>query len=235
MIVSVQPKILLIPLLGLFAALSARPAGADTLYLQSGATVQGQIQSFDGQRYRVLLEGEVVTYQAEEVRAFSIERSQQAGLSSEAVNLILRKLDTLDYKMDSFSQQYQTTTDQVQQRIYDLNPISLVRVLSQRGQFDREGNYVVRGRLLNESNEVVRYFRLRATLLDPNEEVLDTLDVQPMNKTIGPGATIPFQITFAKAPQNIGRVEIVPYLATRTSDQDIGGYQQLNPVERYRQ
>ena len=107
-------------------------------------------------------------------------------------------------------------------------------MLLQSGQFDRNGNYVVRGRLLNESNEVVRYFRLRATLLDPNEEVLDTVDIQPSNKTIGPGATIPFRVSFANAPQNIGRVEIVPYLATRTSDQDIGGYQQLNPVERYR-
>lgn len=232
---NIQPKVSHILLLGLVVAGSALPAGADTLYLQSGASVQGQIQSFDGQQYRVLLDDEVVLYRAEEVRAFAIERGQPSGLNPEVVNLILRKLDTLDYKLDSFSQQYQTTAEQMQQKIFDLNPISLVRVLSQSGTFDRQGNYVVRGRLLNESNDVVRYFRLRATLLDPNEEVLDSVDVQPTNRTIGPGATIPFQITFPNAPQNIGRVEIVPYLDTRSSEQDIGGYQQMNPVERYRQ
>jgi len=232
--VSLQARITRILLLGLGIVWSALPAAADTLYLQSGATVRGQIQSFDGQRYRVLLEGEIVTYEAQEVRGFTIERSEPSGLNPEVVNLILRKLDTLDYKLDSFSQQYQTTAEQMQQKIFDLNPISLVRVHSQSGSFDRQGNYVVMGRLLNESNEVVRNFRLRGILLDPNEEVLDTVDVQPMNRTIGPGATIPYRITFPNAPRNIGRVEIVPYLDTRSSEYDIGDYQQLHPVERYR-
>ncbi len=232
---SISLKVFRVFLVGLLAGLGVLcPAGADTLYLQSGATVQGQIQNFDGQRYRVLLEGEVVTYQAAEVRAFSIDRSQGAAQDAETLNLILKKLEALDYKLDGFNQQYQTTTDEMQQKIFDLNPISLVQVLSQDGRFDRNGNYVVRGRLLNNSNEVIRDFRLRATLLDPDEVPLQTLDVKPLNKTIGPGATIPYEVVFPGAPRNIGRVEIVPYLATRTSDEDIGDYQLRNPVQRYR-
>lgn len=233
--ISIRWRIQLVALAAGLVALGGLPAASDTLYLQSGATVQGQVQSFDGQWYRVLLEGELVTYRAEEVRAFSIDRTAaQDNQNTETLSLILQKLDTLDYKLNSFSQQYESTADQMQQKIFDLNPISLVRVLSQDGQFDRKGNYIVRGRLLNESNEVVRYFRLRATLLDPNGVALDTLDVTPMNKTIGPGATIPYDVVFPGAPKNIGSVEIVPYLSTRSSDEDIGDYQQRSPVQRYR-
>jgi len=233
--VTIHPKVLLGILAAVATSLGQLAACADTLYLQSGATVQGFIQSFDGQRYRVLLDGEMVTYEAAEVRAFSIERPETTGQDSEAIRLILRKLDTLDSKLDSFSQEYQSTTREIQQKVFDLNPISLVRVLSQRGRFNRDGSYVVTGRLLNDSNEVVRHFRLRATLLDPNEVALNTVDVTPRNRTIGPGATVPFQVDFPNAPRDIGGVEIVPYLATRSTDEDVGDYQQRNPVQRYRQ
>ncbi len=208
---------------------------ADTIYLQSGATVRGQILSFDGQRYRVQLEGETVTYEAAEIRGFAIERTATPQESPQQWDQVIRRLDAIDYKLNNFTQSYQTDTARIQQRVFDLNPVSQVRILSQEGRQEKDGSYLVRGRLVNESNQWVRSFRLRATLYDASGNALSTVEGETLSGEIGPGATKSFSVSFPKTPANIGRVEVVPYLPTRPSEQDIGGYQQQNPgVQRLR-
>lgn len=214
-------------------ALCQSVAFADLIYLQSGAAVRGQILGFDGQRYRVMLEGEQVTYEANEIRSFAIDRTQ-TDQGTMQLELIMRRLDVIDSKLDGFKQTYHTTAAEMQQRIFDLNPISQVRVQSQDGTMRRDGRYQVRGRLVNESNQWVRNFRLRGNLYDDRGNLVSTVDTQTLAGDIGPGASRPYEVLFENPPRNVGRVEIIPYLPTRTSDEDIGGYQMQSPAVRYR-
>jgi hypothetical protein len=219
------------------------PSGADTIFLQSGASVRGQIIGFDGSQYRVVIEGETFNYDAEEIRGFNIDRDpaassetpQQQQQQQQNLQPIYQQLSLINAKLDNFMEQYQSSASEMQQKLYSLNPISQVRVLEQDGAFDRDGTYKVTGRLINESNEFVRYYNIQATLYDTNGNEVQTKQVTPRVPNIGPGATARFEVTFQNPPGQVGSVEVVPYLSTRSSDQDIGGYQMQSPaVNRYR-
>lgn len=206
-------------------------APADTLYLQSGASVPGQILSFDGQRYRVQVEGEMFTYNASEVRGFTIERAAQKDDAS--LQPVLQKLDEISYKLDAFRGDYQQKTSDMQQKIFDLNPVSQLVIRDQETRIDPDGNLLVRGRLTNTSNEVIRNFRLRATLFDTAGNEARTVEHQLLANVLGPGEQKSFKITIPNPPPNPGQVRIVPYVWNRPSEEDVGDYQQVNPAVRY--
>jgi hypothetical protein len=221
--------------------LSGPAVQADTLYLESGAVVTGQIVGFDGNRYQVVIEGEEVTYEANEVRAFVTEEEAQRpsqpaqpAVDPRILDSILRRLDRIESQLNNFSQQYEQSSEQLEQRIFELNPASQVYVESQDGYKRRDGSYSVTGRLANDSNEFVRNFRLRGTLYDGNGNVFDQRDFDPAVPQIGPGASVGFQIVFPDSPKTVSKVEIVPYLATRSAGEDAGTYRQESPAAQYR-
>jgi hypothetical protein len=202
---------------------------ADIIYLTSGATVRGEMISFNGQEYRVNREGTPMVYSAEEVRGFVIERAaagegdQQRDIDQQQE--LLRRLDIIESKIDEFAQFSVTQNEVLQQRVYSLNPISMVRVIRSSASYSRDGTFRIRGKLANESNEVIREYRLRATLFDEYGEPLATKDHTPTVTNIGPGSAQLFEITFRNPPRGVADVEVVPFLPTRSTSEDVGSYQ----------
>lgn len=211
---------------------SAVPARTDVLYLTSGASVAAQILSFDGTRYRVMVEGQSYTYEANEVKGFAIDRRADPQPASDQM---MQKLAEIEAKIDHLALNYQSSSSDLKQKLYNLNPVSQLRILSQRGFLDRNKTYTVTGQITNDSNDFVRNYRLRMTLLDTAGNAVATQNYAPLSGVIGPGERKNFKVDFPGAPDNSDRVEIVPYVSNRSSDQDIGDYQQRNPAAPYRQ
>ncbi len=210
----------------------AVPARTDVLYLTSGASVSAQILSFDGTRYRVTVEGQSYTYEASEVKGFAIDRRADPQPASDQ---IMQKLAAIESKIDQLSLNYQASSSDISQKLFNLNPVSQLRILSQRGSLDRNGTYTVTGQITNDSNDFVRNYRLRMTLFDTAGNAVATQNYAPLSGVIGPGERKNFKVDFSGAPANSDRVEIVPCVSNRPSDQDIGDYQQQNPAAPYRQ
>lgn len=228
--VRISIVLLLLPMMGFLVP--ALPAGADTLYLASGASVAAQILSFDGTRYRVTVEGQSYTYEAAEVKGFAIDRRADPEL---ATDQLMQKLAVIEAKIDHLAQNYQVSSSDLRQKLFNLNPVSQLRILSQRGNRDRSGTYTVTGQLTNDSNDFVRNYRLRVTLFDTSGNAVATQNYAPLSGVIGPGERKTFKVDFPGSPANSDRFEIVPFVSNRPSEHDIGDYQQQNPAAPYRQ
>src|SRR5271165_5241893 len=101
---------------------------ADTLYLKSGATIQGSYAGGDNRQVKIVVGDHVETYQRDEVLRLELSGGSQAPAAAAApatqvpafntpevpsgTNLVIRMIDNVDSERDKVGQTYRASIDE---------------------------------------------------------------------------------------------------------------------------
>jgi hypothetical protein len=214
----------LIALAALSPQLAAQPAGTgavpgenrfpDTLTTSEGNKVNGKITAMQDGKIYVEGEGGIKTYSKEEVSGFNIQRG-----GSDEVNtaLLQRMLDNqaqiaqrieelavslvnLERQLLAVQSNQQIQARRLSERTVEVNPISRVSVVDWNIN-RRNGNTVVEGRVINQSESMVGNLQVQAALFASRGQIASRGGVltgvgSVSPATLAPGQAGTYQVMF---------------------------------------
>ncbi len=179
---------------------------ADVLTLTDGTVQRGRFLGYDSGAFLFQIGEAVYPVSATKVSSVAIEATQTDALiqsvnqMAENLALVMQQMEQVQARLDALSAQQQTQTDTLHQRLFELNPLSRLRVENDSGVFARDGSFHVTGQLRNMANTTVRWPKVRIDLLDANGIVVTSQTITVDSQAIGPGGYSAFRYTFPSPP-----------------------------------
>jgi hypothetical protein len=202
-------------------------ADADILTRTDGTLLTGRFLGYESGVFRFQIGQAVYPLSATEVATLAVEESPTDALSQSvdqiAQNLafVMQQLEQVEARLDALSSQQQIQAQTTHQRLFELNPLSRLRVDGDSGVFERNGSFRVTGDLRNMSAATVRYPSVRIDLLDANGQVAASQTVLVSSQAVGPGGYSSFRYIF-DAPPAFTQYRITPVMEYTTPPAEEG-------------
>jgi hypothetical protein len=223
--------------------LFAGPGHSDLLTTSDDQMIEGKLVSFRNGSFRFEANGEATDYPADQVRSISITTpvatedtntgADQVMLQqmSQSLAALHQRIDALGYQIEQLSSVQGQKMDNLQQRAFELNPVSRMSIEEQKSNFARNGSFVVEGFIRNYSGVMVYNPEVRIDLVGPNETPVYSEVVEANVSSVGPNSRARFRAVVPNPPK-FDVYYVTPVLTTR---QDPGLGSEMEPGYLYNQ
>jgi hypothetical protein len=195
-------------LLSVLLSSTSLVATADVLTTGEGEEIEGKLIGFQEGTFRFQAGQQVKLYPAAEVKTVALDPSEDSAASqttlqnmAQTLATIQQQLQQLQFRVDQLAASQSAQLQNVQQRVFELNPLSRVVVEDQRGDFQRDRSFLVTGFLLNNSAVVIYQPLLRLDLVSPDGSVVYSDTYSTSMSAIGPSQRARFRISVPRPPQ----------------------------------
>jgi len=194
-------------------ALFAFPAHSDLLTTKEDQTIEGKLQSFRNGTFRFEANGKVTEYRPDQVSSLSITTPVTTGTAETGVDQVLlqqmsqslavlhQRIDALGYQIEALSTVQGAKMDNLQQRAFDLNPVSRMSIEEQNSSYARNGSFIVQGFIRNYSGVMVYNPEVRIDLVGPNEIPVYSEVVEANVSSVGPNSRARFRAVVPNPPK----------------------------------
>jgi hypothetical protein len=200
-----RPSILPVVLLCVGFAFTAR---ADLLTTTDAENIEGQFLGFAEGSFRFQSGEQTTLYPSGEVKSLALSPSQDSLILenmlrniTQTLTTIQNRIDQLQYQMNGIAAAQDAQMRQVQQRVFELNPMSRLVVEQQRGEFSRSGAFRVTGFLRNDAGITVHQPLVKVDLLLADGAVIDSRTAPANVSAIGARQRAGFRVEFPKPPR----------------------------------
>jgi hypothetical protein len=139
---------------------------------------------------------------------------------SQSLAALHQRMDALQYQIEQMSVTHSVGMGNLQQRAYELNPVSRMSIEEQKSSFARNGSFVVEGFIRNYSGVMVYNPEVRIDLVGPNETPVYSEVVEANVSSVGPNSRARFRATIPDPPK-FDVYYVTPVLTTR-QDPNLG-------------
>lgn len=210
-----RPSILPVVFLCVCFAFTAR---ADLLTTSEGQSIDGQFLGFADGSFRFQAGERVTLYPADQVKSVNLSPTGESALTqtmlqnmTQALNTIQQRLDQLQYQVNQLAAAQNAQMRDVQQRVFELNPLSRVIVEQQKGEFVRGGGFRVTGFLRNNAGITINRPMVRVDLLRADGVVVDSRTAPMTISALGPRERASFRVEIP-SPPDFESYQVIPDL-----------------------
>jgi hypothetical protein len=208
-------------------SLLAGPGYSDLLTTTEDQLIDGTLVGYRNDSFRFESNGQVKEYPADQVKSITVS-APETGTADSGVDQVMlqqmsqslaalhQRMDALQYQIEQMSVSQDTRLSNIQQRAYDLNPVSRMVIEGQRSSFDRRGDFIVQGHIRNNSGVMVYNPEVRIDLVGPNDTPIMSEVFDANVSSVGPNSRAPFRARIPKPPKF--EVYYVTPVLTRGSD-----------------